>query len=131
MAEQREQLYNKITAGCERSRQRKAALDRLPDADQFALYLSLAFDHFAGPNGLKEPFDFISASLKVHPPPPTFAGNVLTLINMVAREYHSLKINLPKLFEALTPIIASYLMLECIRRERPGNVHPPSGVRVD
>ena len=89
----------------------------LPDVDEFGLYLSLAFDHFS--ESLDKPFDFVQASLKNQPIPETFADNILILARAVARNC-ALEGQIKELFEKLTPMIVSCLMLDSARKKRIG-----------
>ena len=89
----------------------------LPDVDEFGLYLSLAFDHFS--ETLDKPFDFVHASLKYQPIPETLADNILIFAKAVARNCQ-LEGQIKELFEKLTPMIVSCLMLDSARKRRIG-----------
>ena len=88
----------------------------LPDADEFGLYISLAFDHFS--ESLELPFDYVEASLKHQPPPVSLADNIINFARMIANQDPQLQI--AQLFTKLAPMVASCLMLDSARKQRMG-----------
>lgn len=115
--EQRDKLYELIVDCCLRSYQAKLAKRMLADVDEFGLYLSLAFDHFA--ESLDVPFDFIRASLKSHPPPETFHANLYSFILQV-RNWKGFVGQVQTLFDLVKPMVASCIMLDSSRNQRMG-----------
>lgn len=117
LSEQRDKLYNLILECCDRSSETKLGKRMLADVDEFGLYLSLAFDHFA--ESLEVPFDFIRASLKSNPPPETFPANLYSFILQVAR-WKNLRGKIEALFDLVKSMVASCIMLDSSRNQRMG-----------
>jgi hypothetical protein len=116
MHEQCKALYNVISACCDDSMEIKKERRMLPDADEFGLYLSLAFDHFS--ESLEIPFDYVEASLKHQPPPASLADNIIGFARMIANQDSNLRVD--ELFTELAPVVASCLMLDSARKQRMG-----------
>lgn len=116
MHEQCGVLYKAIFKCCEESMETKKERRMLPDADEFGLYISLAFDHFS--ESLELPFDYVEASLKHQPPPVSLADNIINFARMIANQDPQLQI--AQLFTKLAPMVASCLMLDSARKQRMG-----------
>jgi hypothetical protein len=147
--EQTKKLHTEIQRGCQASRERKAALRMLLNAEELQLYLQCAFDHFA--RTLDVAFDFVQASFLNNPIPQDFGGNILKLaINMMeqkelsgakkqdnvkehtnAKEHNSAH----SIFDKLSYMVASCIMLDSVRHNIKGmfndnnyrnveNIHP-------
>lgn len=117
MYQQRDALREVITDRCQQSFQKRKDVSILPDVDEFGMYLSLAFDHFS--QTLEKPFDYVKASIQYRPPPETLEENLLEFVLLVAE---SLKCEgeIERLFNAITNIVASYLVLDSARKQRMG-----------
>lgn len=115
--EQRDKLYELILDNCNRSSEAKRRKQMLLDVDQFGVFLTLAFDHFA--ESLDVPFDFIKASLKSSPPPGSFTENVEKFVLAVHRNEH-LQGDIRTLFTMLTPMVAACILLDSSRNRRMG-----------
>lgn len=100
------------------SRERKAELRMLLDADEFQPYLQTAFDHFA--MDLNTPFDFVQASFSNSPIPNDFGGNILKLAIQVMECWKDLARG-PTIFEELSYLVASCIMLDAARHKIRGN----------
>lgn len=107
-------LYNIILDCCNRSSETKEGKRMLADVDEFGLYLSMAFDHFS--ESLDVPFDFVKACLQHNPPPETMVDNMWYFTKLVHRQNRSLKGQISQLFDLLTPMIASCILLDSYRK---------------
>src|SRR5438045_8905726 len=104
-------MYMEIQRGCQVSRERKAALRMLLNAEELQSYLQCAFDHFA--RTLDVAFDFVEASFFNNPIPLDFGGNILKLaINMMEQETHS---EARLIFNKLSDMVASCIMQDSDR----------------
>jgi hypothetical protein len=114
--EQTEKMHKEIQRGCQESRDRKAALRMLLNAEELQLYLQCAFDHFAGT--LDVAFDFVQASFFNNPIPLDFGGNILKLaINMMEqKEYTKAR----SIFDKLSYMVASCIMQDSVRHNIKG-----------
>ena len=110
-------LYSQITYSCQLSRQRKAKLRMLLDADDLQPYLQYAFDHFA--RDLDTPFDFVQASVVNSPIPLDFGGNILKLAINIMDAWKN-KIDGQTIFKELSYMVASCIMLDSSRSRLPG-----------
>ena len=109
--DQTEKLYTEIQRGCQISRERKAALRMLLNAEELQSYLQCAFDHFA--RTLDVAFDFVQASFFNNPIPLDFGGNILKLaINMMEQKEHT---DAHSIFNKLSYMVASCIMLDSVR----------------
>ena len=115
--DQRYKLYNLILDSCNRSSEVKLQKRMLADVDEFGLFLSLAFDHFA--ESLDEPFDFIQASIRSNPLPESFHNNIYNFALMVMRQCHLWEETAAH-FDIITPMVASCIMLDSSRHRRMG-----------
>ncbi|KAH7319133.1 hypothetical protein BKA65DRAFT_556563 [Rhexocercosporidium sp. MPI-PUGE-AT-0058] len=109
-------LSDQILHNCEAVRDRKLKARTLLNAEQFGPYLKLAFDHFAGIEGLNKPFDFVQASFLSSTVQPDFSSNLFgiafTLLSRRVSERDTLS--------WLSKLVASCIMFEASRQSRPG-----------
>ncbi|KAI9158039.1 Calcium-independent phospholipase A2-gamma [Paramyrothecium foliicola] len=117
LSNQRDDLYSLIIRCCNKAFIKKKDNRMLPDVDEFGLCLSLAFDHFS--QTLDEPFDYVQASLKYKPPPETMADNLHIFSRLVGQKL-GLQGQIEPLFNKLTHMVASCLMLDSVRNRRFG-----------
>ncbi|OQO14747.1 hypothetical protein B0A48_00129 [Cryoendolithus antarcticus] len=115
--EQVEKLSDGIRWASKQSRERKLELRMLLDADDFAPYLSNAFDHFA--ENLNTPFDFVQASFVNSPIPNDFGGNILKLALQVMECWVDVAKAAP-IFEELSYLVASSILLDAARHKIRG-----------
>ncbi|KAH7122438.1 hypothetical protein B0J11DRAFT_437907 [Dendryphion nanum] len=115
--EQINKLYTHISRDCEASRDRKAALRMLLDAEELQSYLQYAFDHFA--LSLDHPFDFVQASFSNSPIPLDFGGNILKLAINLMRVWEN-KADTQIIFQELSYMVASCIMLDTARQAIKG-----------
>jgi hypothetical protein len=121
---QMEGLSSTIRLASKKSRETKADLRMLLDADEFQPYLQVAFDHFA--KDLDTPFDFVQASFTNSPIPNDFGGNILKLAIQVM-EHWQIQATGWMIFEELSYVVASCIMLDAARhriRGRPEAIFP-------
>jgi hypothetical protein len=119
--EQVEKLYFSIEKGCETAREQKLSLRMLLNVTELQSYLQCAFDHFA--QTLDEAFDFVQASFVNNPIPEDFGGNILRMaIKMMDQQ--TLKPDARVIFQELSNMIASCIMLDSVRHEIRGKVKP-------
>ena len=93
----------------------------LLDAGELQSYLQCAFDHFA--STLDVAFDFVQASFINNPIPLDFGGNILRLaINIMDRKtsVHG-RPNPREIFEEISAMVASCIMLDSVRHDIRGN----------
>lgn len=111
-------LHEEIVEGCNKAFATKERARMLANADELNVYLQAGFDHFS--SKLDSPFNFIEVSLKNNPIPQDFGDHILTL----AAAIHELRpfTNGPKIFEALSYMVASCILLDCVRQRRLGTV---------
>jgi len=91
----------------------------LSDAETLNIYLQSAFDHFS--QDLDTPFNFMDVSFKINPIPLDFGGNILKLALVMRARYD----NARKLFEELSIMVASCILLDCVRQNFKGSLHCP------
>lgn len=119
--EQVEKLYYAIDEGCKLTRERKRTLRMLLDSAELQSYLQCAFDHFA--QTLDIAFDFVQASFINNPIPFDFGGNILRLaLSIMERMTPKNGRPDPKdVFQELSTMVASCIMLDSVRKEIRGN----------
>lgn len=114
--EQIGQLHAEIIACCNKSYVTKRRARMLSTTDELNTYLQAAFDHFS--SNLDEPFNFVEVSLKANPIPFDFGGNILSLVRAVHQVYPDT--SGPWLFKSTSSLVASCIMLDCVRRNLKG-----------
>ena len=120
ISEQLGKLYDQILSDCRKSHEGRRRMRMLLDADELQNYLQYAFDHFA--SDLDMPFDFVKACLLHNPIPRDFGGNILKLaINIM--DVWTDNLDGEGIFDELSPMIASCIMLDATRHRTPGKVH--------
>lgn len=117
MQKQIDKLAREVVAATKHSRERKADLRMLLDADEFQPYLQHAFDHFA--RDLDTPFDFVKASFSNSPIPHNFGGNILKLALQVKSCWAGLKHAFP-IFQELSYVVASCILFDVARNKIRG-----------
>ncbi|KAI0965763.1 hypothetical protein F4678DRAFT_467205 [Xylaria arbuscula] len=117
LEKQSDELYRIIRTCCSKSFMKKKESRMLPDADEFGIYMSLAFDHFS--QTLEEPFDYVKASLRYQPPPQTIADKLYAFARLVARRL-GIEGEIQNLFAKLIDMMASCFMLDAARKRRFG-----------
>ena len=116
MDEQVAKLHTEIVVKCSQAHYKKKKVHMLSNSEDLQLYLQLAFDHFS--RNLDEPFNFVKDALKVNPIPSDFGGNILKLA-VAIKDHHPLW-KLAKIFEHLSLMVASCIMLDIDRHRRLG-----------
>ncbi len=116
MDEQVAKLHTEIVVKCSQSHYTKKKVHMLSNSEDLQLYLQLAFDHFS--QNLDDPFNFVKVALKINPIPSDFSGNILKLA--VAIKDHHQTWTLIKIFEHLSLMVASCIMLDIDRHRRLG-----------
>lgn len=116
MDEQVRKLYTLISVKCKQSQAEKSTVRMLSNSEDLQLYLQLAFDHFS--RHLDEPFNFVEVALKINPIPSDFSGNIVKLA-VAVRDYRP-SWSIEQIFDALTLMVASCIMLDIHRNRRLG-----------
>lgn len=112
--EQIVRLHEAIRAACEASFSQKRRARMLTNADELSVYLQCGFDHFAAHPD--KPFDFMQVSLSRNPIPDSFAGHILELCNALCRgQNHDMTGGLSQLFDQMSVVLASCVLLDCAR----------------
>ena len=116
--EQVGKLHTEIVTKCNESQYKKRRVRMLSNSDDLQLYLQLAFEHFS--QALDTPFNFIEVSLKINPIPSDFSGNILKLA--VAMKDHQPTFTVAAIFDCLSLMVASCIMLDIHRHRRLGQL---------
>ena len=109
-------LHDVIAESCDLSFEAKQKARMLSTSDELNVYFQSAFDHFV--KTLDTPFNFVEVSLKNNPIPDDFGGHILQLA--IAIQSHGLRRRPAWIFEKLYSLVASSVMLDCVRH-RKGN----------
>ena len=117
ISQQIEKLYEEIKISCQKSRAAKQSVRMLFTADELHPYLVSAFDHFA--TNLDEPFDFVHFSFTNSPIPLDFAGSIVKLA-IKAMDLQRNKVSMTNIFQELSYIVASCIMLDTARHRKIG-----------
>lgn len=117
--DQVDKLHLELQQACQASFKAKWEARQYCTTDELNRYLQAAFDHFiTKPN---EPFNFIDIALKADPIPQGFSDHILILAYNACRKTNiGHAIDGPEIFRKLSIMVASYIMLDCIRYRRPG-----------
>jgi len=110
-----EELHNVVTMKCADSLRAKRRSRILLNSETLNVYLQYAFDHFS--QDLDTPFNFMDVSFKINPIPLDFGGNVLKLAVEMKAGYEDPR----ELFKALSQMVASCILLGCVRQGSKGN----------
>ena len=127
MDEQVAKLHTEIVVKCSQLHYKKKKVHMLSNSEDLQLYLQLAFDHFS--QNLDEPFNFVKVALKVNPIPSDFSGNILKLA-VAIKDHHPLW-TLATIFEHLSLMVASCIMLDIDRHRRLGKRQMHIPIRID
>jgi hypothetical protein len=84
------------------------------NSETLNVYLQSAFDHFS--QDLDTPFNFMDVSFRINPIPLDFGGNILKLAVAMKARYDNPK----KLFEELSFMVTSCILLDCVRQNFKG-----------
>ncbi|KAM0328700.1 hypothetical protein ACHAQA_005113 [Verticillium albo-atrum] len=118
---QTKKLHAEIQSACEASMMAKKKARMLMNADELDELFQAAFDHFS--HSLESPFDLIKAARKDVPIPRDFAGNVtkvaVTVRDVLGKSKAGM-ITVEEIFEPLSLMIASCVLLECTRSNWKG-----------
>lgn len=109
-------LHTEIVLRCNQSHYMKKKVRMLSNSEDLQLYLQLAFDHFS--QNLDDPFNFVKVALNINPIPSDFGGNILKLAVAIRNRHTSWTV--AKIFERLSLMVASCIMLDIHRHRRPG-----------
>ena len=118
--EQVTKLYYEIVRACDVSHERKKKKRMLLSFTDLQPYLSYAFDWFS--DGLDKPFDFFLAAYANNPVPVDFGDHVLKLVvnSMLANHWDIITTNIFTIFQGLSYMIGSCIMLDCARERSLG-----------
>lgn len=111
-----QRLHDEIVADCDASFKAKRKARMLTNSDELNTYLQCAFEHFT--RTLATPFNFVAVSLLNNPISYDFGGHMLQLANTVAAQdssNHKATCNSRWIFESMSGMIASCIMLDCTR----------------
>ena len=109
--EQAIKLYTEINNGVSIVQDRKLKLRLLLNAFDFQIFFQDALDHFC--RDLDSPFDFVQASFSKNRLSSTFSQNTLAIANSMIGL--STKPKASTIFEKLSELIASCIMLDAVR----------------
>ncbi|PVI02430.1 hypothetical protein DM02DRAFT_701953 [Periconia macrospinosa] len=107
-------LYDAISRRCKESFHAKRKSRMVSNSEHLNIYLQTAFDHFS--NDLHTPFNFMDISFKINPIPLDFGGNILKLAVAMKSRFSSAE----KIFEELSFMVASCILLDCARQSFRG-----------
>lgn len=114
-----DKLYLELQQACQASFKAKLEARQYCTTDELNRYLEAAFDHFSTkPN---EPFDFIGVALKADPIPQGFCDHIsmLAFATSIKGAFNN-TVKGADTFRKLSCVVASYIMLDCIRYKRQG-----------
>ncbi|OCL08909.1 FabD/lysophospholipase-like protein [Glonium stellatum] len=115
-------LFEHIQSCCNQTREKKRGKRMLLTADQFNPYLQLAFTHFTSRDGLSTPFDFVKASFNARPISRDFADSIVVLTCMLMARTKGLPgLSAPAIFNSLSTVVSSCIMLDAARNRRLGD----------
>jgi hypothetical protein len=90
----------------------------LATSDELNQYLQAAFDHFS--QNLDTPFNFLEIAFKNSPIPRDFGGNILKLAAAIQEVQET--VDGPGIFEKLSVMVASCIILDCARHGLKGKL---------
>lgn len=117
MLEQIRSLRDEIKRAAQTSHDVKNDVRMLSTSHELGLFMQYAYAHFS--HTLRRPFDFTEVSLKVNPLPKHLRGNMLQLAITLSKDGYKA----PVVFMHLSKLIASCVLLDCIRTGRKGMLH--------
>ena len=112
-----EVLHHEIEICCRQSHASKVRARRDLNVDEFGECLQTGLDHFS--SNLDQPFDFLEFSWNLNPIPPGFGGNILRLA-LIIKDRKDMSGD--KIFNHLSHMVASCIMLDCIRYRIKGTL---------
>jgi hypothetical protein len=112
-------LRKEIVRCCNDSLEAKKQARMLANGQKLQIYLQSAFDHFS--QDLDTPFDFVQEAIKINPLPRDFCGNIIKLA-IAIRDYSNFRdrADVPRIFQELSHMVASCIVLDSIRQGLPG-----------
>lgn len=127
--EQVGKLHSEIRKCCQIAHFTKKRVRMLSNDETLQVYLQSAFDHFS--QNLNVPFDFVKEAVKNNPIPRDFGGNILKLA-IAVRDHNRFmnKLDGPKIFQELSRMVASCLMLNSARQSLLGGYSTPNAVLI-
>lgn len=117
--EQIGKLHQEITTKCTKAYNTKKKVRMLSNSDDLHIYLQSAFEHFS--HSLDTPFNFVEVALKNNPIPLDFRGNILKLA-IAIRDHPNLFLTGPQIFDELSEMVASCVMLDLARHRLMGKI---------
>lgn len=117
--DQVKKLHKVISYRCVESFNAKRRSRMLSNSETLNVYLQCAFDHFS--QDLHAPFNFMDVSIKINPIPLDFGGNILKLAVAMRSQFDDPM----KIFKELSHMVASCILLDCVRQDLKG-IMPPS-----
>lgn len=117
--EQVRKLHQEITTKCTTAYNTKKKVRMLSNSDDLHIYLQSAFEHFS--HSLDTPFNFVEVALKNSPIPLDFRGNILKLA-IAIRDHPKLFLTGPQIFDDLSEMVASCVMLDLARHRLMGKI---------
>lgn len=118
MDDQIGKLHHEIQRCCNLSHSTKRKVKLLASGEKLQIYLQSAFDHFS--KNLDAPFDFVKEAIKINPIPRDFQGNILKLA--LAMKERDKTEDAPRIFQELSHMVASCIMLDVARQSRLGTI---------
>ncbi|KAF2019496.1 hypothetical protein BU24DRAFT_431280 [Aaosphaeria arxii CBS 175.79] len=112
-------LHDAVSRRCKESSNSKRRSRMLSTSDTLNVYLQSAFEHFS--TDLDVPFNFMDVSFQINPIPLDFGGNILKLAVAMKRLFT----DACRLFQELSFMVASCILLDCVRQNIRG---PPQEV---
>ncbi|PSN59126.1 hypothetical protein BS50DRAFT_594903 [Corynespora cassiicola Philippines] len=112
--DQIQKLQRVLNLRCNESLHSKKRSRMLSNSDNLNVYLQCAFGHFS--RDLHTPFDFMDVSSRINPIPSDFGGNILKLSVALIK----IRANPVEIFEELSYMIASCILLDCVRLNLKG-----------
>ncbi|KAE8444662.1 hypothetical protein EG329_014318 [Mollisiaceae sp. DMI_Dod_QoI] len=111
-------LHDQISLKCEAAFHARERVRMLPHADELNEYLEAGFKHFS--KRLDVPFNFVEIAVRNHPVPQNFGDHVSNLAVALQKRHRYQDATI--IFEALSPFVASCLLLDAVRGRRPGKI---------
>ncbi|KAF7502349.1 hypothetical protein GJ744_006003 [Endocarpon pusillum] len=114
-----DQLHLELSWACQASFKAKWEARQYCTTEELNRYLQAAFDHFTSKP--EQPFNFVDVALKADPIPQSFAEHIMSLASSASNgDEFGYAINGFEMFRKLSHVVASCIMLDCIRYKRPG-----------
>jgi hypothetical protein len=117
ISQQITELTTNIRWACQASGRRRSDLRVLLNVEYTQAYLQDAFNHFS--KSIESPFDFVQASFTHSPIPDDFGGNILKLAVQLMEAWKD-RATPRSIFEELSAMIASCIMLDATRHSKLG-----------